>query len=148
MTKKPDYNDIVRRKWPPVFLEGIKIYDDALGVLEVTIEGETEITAEDLEQMKKLGYMHQRTNVYPCIPKFLEGHINIRNEDDVSALFVTSITFREYQAPSLENGGKRHKKVLKKTKPQQTEIAAGASDSVCSGCSVDPRPSRGDDLNR
>lgn len=49
--------------------------------------------------------------------------------------------------PPMENVDKSDRQILK-TKPQQTEIAAGASDSVCSGCTVDPRPSRGDDLNR
>jgi hypothetical protein len=43
---------------------------------------------------------------------------------------------------------KSERKILKKTKPQQTEIAAGASDSVCSGCTVDTDHHQGDDLNR
>jgi hypothetical protein len=49
--------------------------------------------------------------------------------------------------PPFENVDKSERQILKKTKPQQTEIAAGASDSVCGGCTVDPKPS-GDDLNR
>jgi predicted CopG family antitoxin len=36
--------------------------------------------------------------------------------------------------------------ILKKIKPQQTEIRVGTRDSVCSGCS--PNHLRGDDLNR
>ena len=147
MRKKLDENDLVL-KWPDPFREGVKITDHDLGILEVSIHGETEVTAKDYEQMKKFGYIHVKTNVYPLIPPDLEGYINIQDENDVSVFIVTSVTFRRYQASQLENGGKMDKKVLKKTKPQQTEIAAGASDSVCSGCTVDPRPSRGDDLNR
>jgi predicted CopG family antitoxin len=36
--------------------------------------------------------------------------------------------------------------ILKKIKPQQTEIRVGTRDSVCSGCS--PNHPRGDDLSR
>jgi hypothetical protein len=145
---KLNFNDLAR-KWPLPIRKGIKIYDESLGILEVTIEGKTEITSEMLEQMKtKFGYICQKINVYPCIPKSLKGHINIQDEDDVSALFVTSITFREYQAPSLENCGKRDEKALKKTKPQQTEIRVGARDSVCGGSTVDTDHHQGDDPNR
>jgi hypothetical protein len=49
---------------------------------------------------------------------------------------------------SLENDGKSEMQILKKTKPQQTEIAAGASDSVCSGCTVDTDHHQRDDMNR
>jgi hypothetical protein len=105
MSKKLDENDLAQ-KWPPIFKDGIKIVDDDLGILEVSMHGETEITAEDLEQMEKFGYIHQRTNVYPCFPKFLEGHMDIIDEDYISDFLVTSVTFREYQTPPLENDGK------------------------------------------
>ena len=103
MRKEPDYNDIVLRELPPVFRDGIKIVDHDLGILEISIHGEVEIAAKDLKQMKKLGYVYDRTNVYPCIPKFLKGHIDIKDEGDLSEFLVTSVTFREYQAPPLEN---------------------------------------------
>jgi hypothetical protein len=47
---------------------------------------------------------------------------------------------------ALEDSDKNDKQMLKKTKPQQTEIRVGARDSVCSGCTVDA--DHGDDLNR
>jgi hypothetical protein len=80
--------------------------------LGVSIHGETEMTAKDLEQMRKLGYIHNRTNFYPCIPKFLEVHIDIQDENDLSDFLVASVIFKRYKAPSLENGGKSDKKVL------------------------------------
>ena len=112
MGKEPDYNDIIRRKWPPVFRDGIKITDHFLGILEISMHGEVEIAAKDLKQMKQLGYIHDRTNVYPCIPKDMEGLIDIKDEDDLSEFLVTSVTFREYQAPPLENDGKSDRYVL------------------------------------
>ena len=148
MRKKLDENDLIL-KWPPIFRDGIKITDHDLGILEVSTHGETEITAKDLDQMKeKFGYMHVRTNVYPCIPKSLKGHVNIQDEENVLDFLVTSVTFRRYQAPPLENGGKSERQVLKKTKPQQTEIRVATRDSVCSGCTVDTDHHQGDDLNR
>jgi hypothetical protein len=104
MERKPYCNDTVLRKWPPIFRDGIKIVDDYLGILEISIHGEVEIAAKDLKQMEKLGYIHDKTNVYPCIPKFLKRSIDIK--DDLSEFLVTSVTFREYQAPPLENDGK------------------------------------------
>ena len=112
MRKEPDYNDTVLRKWPPTFRDGIKIVDHDLRILEISLHGEVEIVAKDLKQMKKLGYIHDKTNVYPCIPTFLEGGIDIKDENDLSEFLVTSVTFREYQAPLLENGGKSDRHVL------------------------------------
>ena len=105
MRKKLDENDLAR-KWPPIFKDGIKIVDDYLGILEVSMHGETEITAEDLEQMEKFGYIHQRTNVYPCFPKFLEGHMDIIDEDYISDFLVTSVTFMSIKDFRWKNGGK------------------------------------------
>jgi hypothetical protein len=147
MRKKLDENDRIL-KWPPVFREGIKITDHNLGILEVSRHGETEITAEDYEQMEKFGYIHVRTNFYKIIPKHLKGHIKIQDEEDFSDFLVTSVTFRRYEAPPLENGGKSDRHILKKTKPQQTEIGVGPRDSVCSGCTVDTDHRREDDLSR
>jgi hypothetical protein len=96
MGKEPDYNDIIRRKWPPVFRDGIKITDHFLGILEISMHGEIEIAAKDLKQMKQLGYIHD----------------DIKDEDDLSEFLVTSVTFREYQAPPLENDGKSDRYVL------------------------------------
>jgi hypothetical protein len=58
MRKKLDENDLVLR-WPSPFREGIKFTDHDLGILDVIIQGDTEITAKDLEEMKKLGYIYQ-----------------------------------------------------------------------------------------
>jgi hypothetical protein len=49
--KKLDENDLVR-KWRLPFREGVKITYNDLGILDVIIHGETEITAKDFEQMK------------------------------------------------------------------------------------------------
>jgi hypothetical protein len=132
MRKKLDENDRILR-WPPAFREGIKITHDDLGILEVSIHGETEITAKDLEQMKKFGYIHYRTYVYPFIPKFLKGHIDINDENDLSDFLVTSVTFRSYQPPPLENGSKSDRQVLNKTKLRRTETGPGHQESVRSG---------------
>jgi hypothetical protein len=91
MKKKPNYNDLAR-ELPLPFRNGTKIINDALGILEITIEGETEVTSH---------YTHS--------PKSLK---DIQNEDDISSLLLTSVTFREYQAPPLENDGESDKQVL------------------------------------
>jgi len=113
MRKKLDENDRML-KWPPVFLEGIKITDHDLGILEVSRHGETEITAKDLDQMKKFGYIHQRTNVYPCFPKYLEGHMDIIDEDYISDFLVTSVTFMSVKDFRWKNGGKSDRQVPRK----------------------------------
>ena len=111
MRKKLDENDLAR-KWPPPFRDGIKIVDDDLRILEVSIHGEIEITAEDLEQMEEFGYIHQRTNVYPCFPKFLEGHMDIIDEDYISHFLVTSVRFMSIKHLRWRNGGKGERQVL------------------------------------
>jgi hypothetical protein len=111
MRKKLDENDLAR-KWPLIFRDGIKIVDDDLGILEISIHGEREITAKDLEQMKKFGYIYHRTNVYPYIPNFLKGQVDILDEDYISDFLVTSITFRRYHTPPLENDGESDRQVL------------------------------------
>jgi len=80
--------------------------------------------------MKKDGYIFQRIDVYK-----------------IDSDLLTSVTFRQYQAPPLENGGRTDKKVLKKAKPQQTGIDAGACDSVCCGDAVGPDNHQGDDMS-
>jgi hypothetical protein len=142
MRKKPNYNDVAR-KWPLPIRKGIKISNDTLGILEITIEGETEITSQMLEHMKKDGYIFHKINTYTYSPKSLN---DIKDEDDASSSLLTSITFREHEAPPLENGGKSDEQALKKIKPQQTEIRVGPRDSVCSGCSTDHH--QGDDVSR
>jgi hypothetical protein len=127
--QKPNYNDHVL-KWPLPFRNAIKIDNDALGVDEFTIEGKTRITAKDLEQMKNDGYIFQRIDVYK-----------------IDSDLLTSVTFRQYQAPSLENGGRSDKKVLKKSKPQQTGIRVGALESFCCGDTVGPDNHQGDDMS-
>jgi hypothetical protein len=111
MSKTLDENDLAR-KWPPIFRDGIKIVDGDLGILEVSMHGETEITAKDLEQMKKFGYIHERTNVYPYVPKFLEGHMDILDEEYVSDFLVTSVRFMSIKHLCWKNGGKSDRQVL------------------------------------
>jgi len=54
MRKKLDENDLVL-KWPPPFRDGIKFTNHDLGRLDVLIQGDTEISAKDFEEMKKFG---------------------------------------------------------------------------------------------
>ncbi len=103
---------MVLRKWPSVFREGIKITNDYLGILEISMHGKVEITSKDLEKMKKFGFIHDRTNVYPLIPKDLDESLHFQNEDDLSDFIVTSVTFREHQAPQLENDGESDRQVI------------------------------------
>ena len=54
--KKLDENDLVQ-KWPTRFRDGIKMTYHDIGVLDVIIHGETDISPKDLEEMKKFGYI-------------------------------------------------------------------------------------------
>jgi hypothetical protein len=110
--KKLDENELAL-KWPSIFRDGIKITDHDIGILEVSMHGETEITAKDLKEMKKFGYIHERTNVYACVPKFLEGHIDILDEDYISGFLVTSVTFTRIKHLRWKNGSKSDRQVLK-----------------------------------
>jgi hypothetical protein len=139
MRSKLDENDLVL-KWPLPIREGIKISSDALGILEVTIEGETEITSQMLEQMRNDGYIFHKINTYTLSPKPLN---DIQNEDDVSSLLLTSVTFRRYQAPPLENGGKSDRQVLKKTRLRRTETGPAHQ-----GSTVSKDHDQGDDMSR
>ena len=94
MRNKLDENDLVL-KWTLPIREGIKISSDAVGILEVTIEGETEITSQMLEQMRKDGYMFYKINTYTLSPKPLN---DIQNEDDVSSLWLLT---NNYQNESI-----------------------------------------------
>jgi hypothetical protein len=113
MRKKLDENEIVLRKWPPIFREGLRFTDHDLGIMDVMIQGETEITAKDLEKMKKFGYVFDGIYVSTHVDKSLKGKINIQDEDDVSPFLMTLVAFRYYQAPPLENNGKSDRQVLK-----------------------------------
>ena len=149
MRKKPDYNDIVLREMPPVFRDATRITNHDLGILDVMIHGETEITAKDLEWMKeKLGYIFDGIRVSTYVDKSLKGNIEIQDEDDVSPFLLTLVAFRDYQAPSLENDGQSDRKVLHKMKPQQTETGFGQQGSVCSDRSIGPDHHQGDDKSR
>jgi hypothetical protein len=132
MRKKLDENDLVL-KWPAPFREGVKITAHDLRTLDVMIHGETEITAKGLEEMKKFGYIFDGIRVSTYVDKSLKGNLNIQDEDDFSPFLLTLVAFRRYQAPPLENGGKSDKKVLKKTKPQQTGSGVPSHKSVRSG---------------
>jgi hypothetical protein len=112
MMKQLDENELAR-KWPSIFRDGIKITGHNTGILEVSMHGETEITTKDLKRMEKLGYIHQRTNVYPCFPKFLEGHMDIIDEDYISDFLVTSVTFTRIKHLRWKNGSKSDRQVLK-----------------------------------
>ena len=94
MRKKLDENDLVQ-KWPSPFREGLKFTDHDLGLLDVLIQGQTEITAKKFEEMKKFGYIFDGI----CV-------------DDQDGVLLTLIAFRRYQAPPLENGGKSDRQVL------------------------------------
>jgi hypothetical protein len=112
MRKKLDENDLVL-KWPSPFREGVKITNHDLGMLDVMIHGETEITAKDLEEMKeKFGYIFDGICVSTYVNKSLKGNVNIQDEDDVSSFLLTLVAFRRYEAPPLENGGKSDRQVL------------------------------------
>jgi hypothetical protein len=85
-----------------------------LGILDVMILGTTEITAKDLEEMKeKFGYIFDGIRISTHVDKSLKGNVNIQDEDDVSHFLLTLISFRRYQAPPLENGGKSDRQILK-----------------------------------
>jgi hypothetical protein len=71
MREKSNYNDLAR-EWPLPFRNGIKISNDALGILEITIEGETEITSKMLEHMEREDYIFQKINTYTYSPKSLK----------------------------------------------------------------------------
>ena len=92
MRKKLDENDLVL-KWPSPFREGLKFTD--YEILDVLIQGNTELTAKDFEEMKKFGYIFDGI----CV-------------DDQDGVLLTLIAFRRYQAPPLENGGKSDRQVL------------------------------------
>jgi hypothetical protein len=141
MRNKLDENDLVL-KWPLPIREGIKISSETLGIVEVTIEGETEITSQMLEQMRKNGYIFHKINTYTLRPEPLN---DIQNEDDVSSLLMTSITFRKYQAPPLENGGKSDRQVMKL---RQTGTELGHQRVVRSSRTVGKDHDRGDDMSR
>ena len=112
MRKKLDENEIVLQKWPPIFREGLRFTDHDLGIMDVVMFGETEITAKDLEQMKKFGYIFDGIYVSTYVDKSLKGNVNIQDEDDVSPFLVTYVAFTEYQAPTLENDGESDRQVL------------------------------------
>jgi hypothetical protein len=132
MRKKLDENGLVL-KWPAPFRNGLKFTYHDLGILDVIIEGNTEITAKDFKQMKKFGYI-------------FDG-ICLQDKDDVLPFSLTVVAFRRYKAPPLENGGKSDKKVLKKTKPR-TQIGVPSNDSVCNDSSISPDRHQGDDKSR
>ena len=69
------------------------------GILDVMIQGNTDVTTKDLEQMKKFGYI-------------FDGFSTPQDEDDVSPFSFTLVAFRRYQAPPLENGGRSDRHVL------------------------------------
>jgi hypothetical protein len=110
MRKKLDENDLVL-KWPSP-IRGVKITDHDLGILDVIIHGETEITIKELEEMKKYGYIFDGICVSTYVDKPLKGNVNIQNEDDVSPFLTTLVAFRYYQAPPLENDGESDRQVL------------------------------------
>jgi hypothetical protein len=112
MRKKLDENEIVLRQWPPIF-RGLRFTYHDLGIMDVIIQGETEITAKDLEKMKKLGYVFDGIYVSTHVDKSMKGNVNIQNEEDVSPFLMTLVAFRYYQAPPLENNGKSDRQVLK-----------------------------------
>jgi hypothetical protein len=89
MRKKLDENEIVLRKWPPIFREGLRFTDHDLGIMDVMIQGEAEITAKDLKKMKKFGYIFDGMCIYTHVDKSLKGKINIQDEDDVSPFLMT-----------------------------------------------------------
>jgi hypothetical protein len=138
--KKLDYNDIVRRKWPAPFRNGIRFYSLSLGLYIITIEGQVEITSKMLEQMKECGLLFN--SVSSSIDYDSQG------VDALSAIAMTTITFREYQSPSLENNGKRDRQILKKMKPRRTETGLAPQESVRSGRTVSPDHHQGDDISR
>lgn len=71
MRKKLDENEIVLRKWPPIFREGLRFTDHDLGIMDVMIQGEAEITAKDLKKMKKFGYIFDGMCIYTRVDKSL-----------------------------------------------------------------------------
>jgi hypothetical protein len=105
MRKKLDENEIVLRKWPPIFRERLRFTDHDLGIMDVMIFGEAEITAKHLKQMKKFGYVFDGIYISAHVDKSMKGNVNIQNEDDVSPFLMTLVAFREYEAPPLENDG-------------------------------------------
>ena len=109
MRKKLDENALVL-KWPAPFRDGIKFTNHDLGTLDVIIGCETEITAKDLEEMKKYGYIFDRMAFYISVDESLKGKINV--QDDLLAFLEIAIRFRRYQALPLENGGKSDRQVL------------------------------------
>ena len=128
--QKLNYNDLVL-KWPLPFRNTIKIDNGALGVQEFTIEGKTKITAKDLENMKNDGYIFQKIDVY-----------------EYDSVLLTTVTFREYhKLRRWKMVEEAIKKVLKRKKPQQTRIDAGACDSVCCGDVVGTDHPHGDDTS-
>jgi hypothetical protein len=139
MRKKPNYNDLAR-KWPLPFRNGIKFYSASLGLLIITIEGGSERTSEMLKQMEKCGLL------FNSVSSSID--VDIQGEDALSSFAMTTITFREYQAPPLENGGKSDRQILKKIKPQQTETGLDPQESVRSGCSISPDHHQGGDMSR
>jgi hypothetical protein len=50
MRKKLDENETVLRKWPPIFRDGLRFTDHDLGIMDVMIQGEAEITTKDLKK--------------------------------------------------------------------------------------------------
>ena len=112
MRKKLDENEIVLRKWPSIFREGLRFTDHDLRIMDVMIFGEAEITAKDLKQMEKYGYVFDGIYVSTHVDKSMKGNVNIQNEDDVSPFLMTLVAFRYYQAPPLENDGESDRQVL------------------------------------
>jgi hypothetical protein len=93
-----------------------------------------------LEQMKEYGLLFN--SVSSSIDYDSQG------VDALSVFAMTTITFREYQYPSLENNGKRDRQILKKMKPRRTETGLAPQESVRSGRTVSPDHHQGDDISR
>jgi hypothetical protein len=113
MRKKLDENEIVLQKYPPIFRDGLRFTDHDLGIMDVMIQGEAEITTKDLKKMRKFGYIFEGIYVSAYVDKSLKGDVNIQDEDDVSPFLMTMVAFRRYDAPPLENGGKSDRQVLR-----------------------------------
>jgi hypothetical protein len=112
MSKKLDENEIVLQKYPPIFRDGLRFTDHDLGIMDVMIQGEAEITTKDLKKMRKFGYIFEGIYVSAYVDKSLKGNVNIQDEDDVSPFLMTMVAFRRYEAPPLENDGESDRQVL------------------------------------
>ena len=135
MRKKLDENEIILQKWPPIFRDGLRFTDHDLGIMDVMIQGEAEITPKDLKKMRKFGYIFDGIYVSAYIDKSLKGNVNIQDEDDVSPFLMTMVALRRYQAPPLESGGKSDIEALI-TEPLHAEFEAMRRDEACSSCNV------------